>query len=68
MALKEAMPPVHAAKMTSLHDKVLYTAPELLGSLWKRLYDTVVEEAAVDEPWVEHARAIWNQACASRPT
>jgi hypothetical protein len=55
-ALQEVMP--EQATLRRLHDKVLYTAPELLDSVWLQIYEFLLAQPVVPE-----AQAIWNAAC-----
>lgn len=54
-ALEEVMPNVGLGR---LHDKVVYTAPELLDNLWLQVYDVLLAHPVVPE-----AQEIWNAAC-----
>ena len=55
-ALQAVMP--EQATLKKIHDKVFYTAPELLDNVWLQVYDFLIELPAVPE-----AQAIWNSAC-----
>jgi hypothetical protein len=55
-ALLEVMP--EQGPLKRLHDKVFYTAPELLDNVWLQVYNLLITQPAVTE-----ARVIWNAAC-----
>jgi len=53
---------VPGAGLGRLHDKVVYTAPEMLDNVWLQVYD-----ALLAHPVVPEARDIWNSACRGMP-
>jgi len=55
-ALLEVMP--DKAPLMRMHDKVFYTAPELLDNVWLQIYEFLLAQPVVPE-----AQAIWNAAC-----
>ena len=58
-ALEEVLP---GAGLRRLHEKVHYTAPEMLDTLWLEVYAVLMAHPVVPE-----ARDIWNAACRGMP-
>lgn len=71
--LLEIVPPELAPRFKRIHDKIDYTAPELIPTLWQQTYDLLLSVTPVKPAgtWAENARDVWNKAnayCSSTNT